>query len=72
MSKYLLAICYPDEFPGIISTAARSMEEAETRFMHSISEDFNLDVSSDWDEFVDRAASADILIGEINSIEEFE
>jgi len=72
MSKYLLAICYPDCFPEIISTSARSMEEAEDRFMHSISEDFDLDTSSDWDEFIDRAASADILIGVVNSIEEFE
>ena len=41
MSKYLLAICYPDCFPEIVSTAARSIEEAEDRFMHSISEDFD-------------------------------
>lgn len=72
MSKYLLAVCFPDSFPEIITTSARSMNEAENRFMCSISESFDLDISSDWDEFIDRSASMDILIGEINSIEEFE
>lgn len=72
MSKYLLAVCFPEEIPQIIGTHARNMDDAENRFMHSITESCDLDVASDWDEFLEIAYNADILIGEINSIEEFE
>lgn len=72
MSKYLLAVCYPEDIPIIISTNARTLEEAETRFINNITFSADLDIAADWDEFLNIAYKANIEIGEIYNIEEFE
>ena len=51
---------------------ARTMEEAETRFINAITFECDLDTPADWDEFLEIACTANILVGDISSIEEFE
>ena len=48
------------------------MEEAETRFINAITFECDLDTPADWDEFLEIACNANILVGDISSIEEFE
>ena len=70
MSKYLLAIF--DGYVGIRSISARSLEDAENRFMRQISTEYDLDVPTDWESFCEDASNHEIYIGEVTSIEEFE
>ncbi len=72
MSKYLLPICFPEDCPIIMRMDARTMEEAETRFINAITFEYDLDTPADWDEFLEIACNANILVGDISSIEEFE
>ena len=72
MSKYLLSIHYYKDYPEIISTSAKSITEAEDRFMNSLSSMFDLDVPTDWESFCEDAWKNKLYIGEIQSIEEFE
>lgn len=72
MSKYIVPICeFEDKFPYIISTSARSMEEAESRIMNDLVAEWDLEVPSDWDDFCDNAYESGYYIGEIRDIEEF-
>ena len=72
MSKYLLPVCFPEDYPIIMKMDARTIEEAAIRFINAITFEYDLDISADWDEFLEIAYNANILIGEISSIEEFE
>ena len=71
MSKYLIPVLEKDDL-YISSTSARSMEEAETRFMNKFTREWDLDVPADWDDFCEIAAKSDYYVGMISSIEEFE
>lgn len=70
MSKYIIPVC-EDNNPYIISTSARSMEEAENRIMTKLVSEWDLDVPADWDDFCDIAYQTGFGIGEIQDIEEF-
>lgn len=54
-----------------MSTSARSMEEAERRIMNTLTNEWDLEVSADWDDFCDNAYESGYYIGEIRDIEEF-
>ena len=72
MSKYIVPICEEDSgYPYVISTSARNMEEAEERFMHRLTNKWDLEVSADWNDFCDNALSSGYYIGEVSDIEEF-
>lgn len=72
MNKYLVSICeWEDKFPYIISTSARSMEEAKSRIMNVLASEWDLEVPADWNDFCDNAYEHDYYIGEIRDIEEF-
>lgn len=72
MSKYLVPISDDEgKFPYIMSTSARSMEEAERRIMNTLTNEWDLEVSADWDDFCDNAYESGYYIGEIRDIEEF-
>ena len=71
MSKYLVPISDNGGYPYIVSTSARSIEEAETRIMNKLVREWDLDVPADWDDFCDNALDSNIWIGEIRDIEEF-
>lgn len=71
MSKYLVPVCDDNYCPFIVSTSARSLEEAETRIMNKLVRDYDLDVPADWDDFCDSALDSNIWVGEIRDVEEF-
>lgn len=58
-------------YPYIVSTSARSMEEAERRIMNQLVNEWDLDVPADWDDFCDLAFQSGCDVGEIRDIEEF-
>ena len=70
MSKYLIPVC-EEGYPYIVSTSARSIEEAERRIMNQLTNHWNLDTPADWDEFCTMAYEANYDVGEIRDIEEF-
>lgn len=72
MSKYLVPVSDEEgKFPYIMSTSARSMEEAETRIINNLVREWDLDVPADWDDFCDNAYESGYYVGEIRDIEEF-
>lgn len=72
MSKYLVPISDDEgKFPYIMSTSARSMEEAERRIMNNLVNEWDLEVPADWDDFCDNAFESGYYIGEIRDVEEF-
>ena len=71
MSKYLVPVCDDNYCPFIVSTSARSLEEAETRIMSKLVRDYDLDVPADWDDFCSIAFDSGYYIGDIRDVEEF-
>lgn len=72
MSKYLVPISDEEgKFPYIMSTSARSIEEAERRIMNNLVNEWDLEIPADWDDFCDNAYESGYYIGEIRDIEEF-
>lgn len=70
MNKYIVPINDPDGI-YIESVNARSISEAEDKFMEIISETYNYEPSDSWDNFINTAWEDNITIGEIKDIEEF-
>lgn len=71
MNKYLISVCDKD-FPEIISVSARSMEDAENKFMEILTNKFNIeDPYYLWDDFCEDLYEHEIYLGEIMDIEEF-
>jgi hypothetical protein len=72
VSKYLVPISDEEgKCPYIMTTSARSMEEAECRIMYNLANEWDLDIPADWDDFCDNAYESGYYIGEIRDIEEF-
>ena len=71
MSKYLVPISDNGGYPYIVSTSARSIEEAERRIMNKLTNEWDLDVPADWDDFCSIAFDSGYYIGEIRDVEEF-
>ena len=70
MSKYLVPIS-EGGYPYIVSTSARSINEAEDRMMNKLVREWDLDTPADWDDFCDNALNSGYYIGEVSDIEEF-
>ena len=71
MSKYIVPVCDDNYSPYIVSTSARSLEEAETRIMNKLVREYDLDVPADWDDFVSIASEYECYVGDIRDVEEF-
>ena len=71
MSKYIVPVCDDNYCPFIVSTSARSIEEAERRIMNKLTNEWDLDVPADWDDFCSIAFDSGYYIGEIRDVEEF-
>lgn len=71
MNNYLLPICYPNEYPVIISVMANSYENAKDKFMSKITSHVKWDVDLDWDDFLDYASDRDCYIGDIYDQDSF-
>ena len=54
-----------------MSTSARSIEEAERRIMNKLTNEWDLEVPADWDDFCDNAFESGYYIGDIRDVEEF-
>ena len=70
MSKYLVPIS-EGGYPYIVSTSARSINEAEDRMMNKLVREWDLDTPADWDDFCNIAFDSGYYIGEIHDVEEF-
>lgn len=70
MNKYIVPINDSDGV-YIESVNARSISEAEDKFMEIISEMYNCNPEIDWYNFINKLWADDITIGEIKDIEEF-
>lgn len=70
MSKYLIPVLTDDDL-FIESTSAKSICDAETKFINKFTRDWNLDVPADWEEFCEFASVKNCYVGEIIDIEEF-
>lgn len=49
---------------------AKSFNEAKNRFMQKAINDWDIDVPSDWDDFVEILKTVEVIIGKIIDIEE--
>jgi hypothetical protein len=49
---------------------AKSFNEAKNRFMQKAINDWDIDVPSDWDDFVEILKTGEVIIGKIIDIEE--
>ena len=70
MSKYLVAV-FDGIDPYIVSTSARTINEAENRIMNKLTKEWDLDVPADWCDFCNIAQASDYQIGEVCDIDEF-
>lgn len=70
MNKYIVPINDSDGI-YIESVSARSLSEAENKFMDIICETYDYDPIDDWTDFVNKLWVDNITIGEIRDIEEF-
>lgn len=70
MSKYLVPVS-EGGYPYIVSTSARSINEAENRIMNKLFREWDLDTPADWDDFCDIAFDSGYYVGDIRDIEEF-
>ena len=70
MSKYLVPIS-EGGYPYIVSTSARSINEAEDRMVNKLVREWVLDTPADWDDFCSIAFDSGYYIGEIRDVEEF-
>lgn len=70
MSKYLVPIS-EGSYPYIISTSARSINEAEDRMMNKLVREWDLDTPADWDDFCSIAFDSGYYVGDIRDVEEF-
>ena len=73
MTTYLLP-CYSKEDGGcwIESVRARNFSEAREKFITIFTEDYDIDIPSDWDELINlMSCKAQTDIGDIYDIEEF-
>jgi hypothetical protein len=49
---------------------AKSFNEAKNRFMQKAINDWDIDVPSDWDDFVEILKAGEVIIGKIIDVEE--
>lgn len=71
MNKYLVPVCDSDG-SYICSVAARSLAEAEDKFINELSDIYAIDKDfNNFDEFIKEALESDIVIGDIYDIDEF-
>lgn len=72
MNTYLLPIADNEyQKTWIESVKARGFTEAKDKFMESITNEFDLDVPMDWDDFVRILSEGNFIIGNISDVEEF-
>lgn len=70
MNKYIVPINDSDGI-YIESVSARSLSEAEDKFMEIICQTYDYEPKNSWYDFINMAWSDNITIGEIRDIEEF-
>ena len=67
MNKYIIAVA--DEYAYIESVIARSIHDAEDKFIHKFCEKYDISYASDWDELIDNLYETNVIIGEIIDVE---
>lgn len=71
MDTYLVPIS-SEKGVEIKSVRARNFNDAQNKIMSLLTQEYDLDLPIDWEDFMDILDKSNILIGEISSIEEFE
>lgn len=73
MNTYLIPIAdissEPDVWIEVIK--AKNYSEAKDKLMHKLTNEWDLDVPADWDDFEIILSRAQVIIGEIQDIDEF-
>lgn len=72
MNTYILPFANISSDPSVWNEVvrARSISEAEDKIMREITEDWDLDVPADWEDFKDILFKENVIIGDIQDIEE--
>jgi hypothetical protein len=71
MNTYLVPIVDSDYNPFILKVIAVGYNEAKDKIMQTFYEDFEWELFTDWDEFVDDLIQHDWNIGEISDKDDF-
>lgn len=71
MDTYLIPVYTGNEL-FIKSVRGRNFADAKNKIMSTFTQDYDLDLPIDWEDFIEILDQSNILIGEISSIEEFE
>lgn len=69
-TTYLLP-CYQEGDCWIESVNAKSLKDAEDKFIDKFYNEYDFDLADDWNNFIKLLGDADIVIGTIQDIDEF-
>lgn len=72
MNTYILPFANISSDPSVWNEVvrARSISEAKDKIMREITEDWDLDVPTDWGDFKDILFKENVIVGDIQDIEE--
>lgn len=72
MNTYILPFANISSDPSVWNEVvmARSISEAKDKIMREITEDWDLDIPVDWEDFKDILFKENVIIGDIQDIEE--
>lgn len=71
MNTYLIPVVDDENEPFILKVVAKGYHEAQEKIMNKFYEDYDWDLFTDWDDFIDYVISRDWNIGEISDKDDF-
>lgn len=71
MNTYLVPVVDDENEPFILKVVAKGYHEAQEKIMNKFYEDYDWDLFTDWDDFIDYVISRDWNIGEISDKDDF-
>lgn len=70
MNTYIIPFSLDNDV-WIESVKAKSILEAQDKLMNRLSHDWELDIPTDWEDFLQILSNEMFLVGELKDIEEF-
>lgn len=71
MNTYLVPVVDDEYEPFILKVVAKGYHEAQEKIMNKFYEDYDWDLFTDWDDFMDYVISHNWNIGEISDKDDF-
>lgn len=71
MNTYLIPVVKGTDDPFIIKVIAKGYKEAQEKIMKKFYEDYDFDLITDWDDFINYAVDNEWGIGEISDKDDF-